>query len=58
MINFLIKRLLYGFVVVFGVVIVVFFIFNALPGDPVSLMSGQRTDVAQRDATIRELGLR
>jgi ABC-type dipeptide/oligopeptide/nickel transport system permease component len=57
MVNFLIRRLLYGFVVIFGVVIVVFFIFNALPGDPVSLMSGQRTDVAQRDATIKELGL-
>jgi ABC-type dipeptide/oligopeptide/nickel transport system permease component len=57
MVNFLIRRLLYGFVVIFGVVIVVFFLFNALPGDPVSLMSGQRTDVAQRDATIKELGL-
>lgn len=57
MLNFLIKRITYGFVVVLGVVIVVFFIFNALPGDPVALMSGQRTDVAQRDATIKELGL-
>lgn len=57
MVNYLIKRFLYGLLVIFGVVIVVFFIFNALPGDPVSLMAGQRTDVAQRDATIKELGL-
>jgi len=51
------KRLLYGFLVLLGVIIVVFFLFNVLPGDPVSMMSGQRTDVATRAAITKELGL-
>jgi len=36
---------------------VVFFLFHALPGDPVSMMAGQRTDEATRDAISTELGL-
>ena len=57
MIHFLIKRILYGFLVLLGAVIVVFFIFNVLPGDPVNMMAGQRTDVATREAISKELGL-
>lgn len=57
MINYLIKRILYGFLVIFGVAISVFLIFNALPGDPVALMAGQRTDVATRENIQKELGL-
>lgn len=57
MAKFLFKRLLNGFIVLFGVVIVVFFIFHALPGDPVAMMAGQRTDVSTRDAITKELGL-
>lgn len=57
MIQFLIKRFLYGFLVLLGAVVVVFFIFNVLPGDPVNMMAGQRTDVATREAISKELGL-
>ncbi len=57
MIRFIIKRLWYGFLVLFGVIVVVFFLFHALPGDPVSMMAGQRSDVATREAIARELGL-
>ncbi|MBC7451769.1 MAG: ABC transporter permease [Cytophagales bacterium] len=57
MIHFLIKRFLYGFLVLLGAVVVVFFIFNVLPGDPVNMMAGQRTDVATREAISKELGL-
>ena len=57
MINYIIKRLMYGFVVILGVAISVFLIFNALPGDPVALMAGQRTDVATRENIQKELGL-
>ncbi|WP_299250425.1 ABC transporter permease [uncultured Cytophaga sp.] len=57
MVQFLIKRILYGFLVLLGAVVVVFFIFNVLPGDPVNMMAGQRTDVATREAISKELGL-
>ncbi|HTF82775.1 MAG TPA: ABC transporter permease [Cytophagales bacterium] len=57
MTKFILKRILYGFGVIFGVLIVVFFIFNVLPGDPVEMMVGQRSDVATREAIQKELGL-
>ena len=58
MIRFITKRLAYGFLVLVGVIIVVFFLFHALPGDPVSMMAGQRTDIATRESIARELGLK
>src|SRR5690606_653889 len=57
MIKFIGKRLGYGFLVIMGVVLVVFFLFHALPGDPVSMMVGQRTDVSTREAITKEFGL-
>ncbi|HEX8532071.1 MAG TPA: ABC transporter permease, partial [Cytophagales bacterium] len=40
-----------------GVVVVVFLLFQALPGDPVAMMAGQRTDVTARAAIARDFGL-
>lgn len=57
MVRFIAKRLGYGLLVLMGVVFVVFFLFHALPGDPVAMMAGQRTDVATREAIEKELGL-
>ena len=57
MIGFVTRRLGYGFLVLMGVALVVFFLFHALPGDPVSMMAGQRTDVATREAIASDLGL-
>ena len=57
MFHFIIKRLWYGFSVLFGVIVVVFLLFHALPGDPVAMMAGQRSDVATRESIARELGL-
>ena len=57
MFSYILKRLLYGTLVIFGVLIVVFFIFHALPGDPVAMMAGQRSDVSTRDAIAKDLGL-
>lgn len=57
MLLFIGRRLGYGFLVLLGVVLVVFFLFHALPGDPVSMMAGQRTDIATREAIQKELGL-
>ncbi|MCS6823932.1 MAG: ABC transporter permease [Cytophagaceae bacterium] len=57
MLQYIIRRMLYGTLVLLGAVVVVFFIFNVLPGDPVSMLAGTRTDVAKRDEIARDLGL-
>lgn len=57
MINYLVKRILYGIFVIFGVAIAVFIIFNALPGNAVDMLAGQRTDVETRENIRKELGL-
>jgi len=57
MLKFIYKKLSYGFLVILGVAIVVFFVFHALPGDPVAMMAGQKTDVSTREAISKELGL-
>lgn len=57
MIQFVFSRFIYGLLVLLGAAIVVFFIFNVLPGDPVSMMAGQRTDVSTREAITKDLGL-
>jgi len=57
MVSFLIRRIVYGFLVLFGVITVVFFIFNILPGDPARMMLGQRSDQAAVEEINRELGL-
>jgi peptide/nickel transport system permease protein len=54
--KFILKRLWYGVLVLFGVVVVVFFLFNVLPGDPARMMLGQRADVASVEAINRDLG--
>ncbi len=43
--------------VLVGVVCVVFLLFHALPGDPVALIAGQRSDISTRQAITSELGL-
>jgi len=57
MLGFIGKRLIYGFLVLVGVVTVVFFLFNVLPGDPARLMVGQRADEESLKAINRDLGL-
>lgn len=57
MIRFLVKRLLYGILVLWGVITVVFFLFNILPGDPAQMLMGQRSDVSSIEAIKKDLGL-
>ena len=57
MIKFLIKRIIYGFFVMAGVVTVVFFMFNVLPGDPARMMGGNRMDSVTIANIHRDLGL-
>jgi len=55
--RFILKRIAYGFLVLLGVVTVVFFLFNVLPGDPAKMMLGQRSDISSTNAIRQELGL-
>ena len=47
MLVFIIKRLSYGFLVMWGVATLVFLLFNVLPGDPARMMLDQREDSEQ-----------
>jgi peptide/nickel transport system permease protein len=57
MLQFLFKRFLYSILVVWGVVTLVFILFNLIPGDPARMVMGQRTDEASLLAVRRDLGL-
>jgi len=57
MLGYLLKRLLSGLLVLFGVVTIVFFLFNVLPGDAAQMTLGQRSDIASLEAVTKELGL-
>lgn len=56
MYRFILKRLFYGLLVMFGVITVVFILFNILPGDPARMMLGQRADISSVEAINRDLG--
>ncbi|PWI31247.1 ABC transporter permease [Flavobacteriaceae bacterium LYZ1037] len=47
MINYLLNKIFYALLTLFGVVTVIFFLFNVLPGDPAQMMLGQNEDSAQ-----------
>lgn len=57
MIDYVLRRLMYGALVLWGVVTVIFFLFNILPGDPARMLMGQRTDVSSVEAIKNDLGL-
>jgi peptide/nickel transport system permease protein len=57
MITFITKKICYGLLVMFGVVTLIFIIFNLLPGDPARMMLGQRSDPQAIAAINKELGL-
>lgn len=56
MLRYTIKRLSYGLLVLLGVVTLVFFLFNILPGDPARMMLGQRADAESIEIINRDLG--
>lgn len=55
--RFILRRLFYGFLVLFGVATIIFFLFAVLPGDPARMLMGQRADVASVEAIKKDLGL-
>ncbi|WP_448528214.1 ABC transporter permease [Raineya sp.] len=57
MLKFIIRRIVYGFFTLVGITVVVFLLFHALPGDPVSMIAGQRTDEVTLKIIREDLGL-
>lgn len=57
MLRFLVRRIRYSLLVLAGVITVVFFLFNVLPGDPARLTMGQRSDLASVENARREMNL-
>ncbi len=56
MLRYVGRRILYGFLVLLGVVTLVFFLFNILPGDPARMMLGQHADEKSVEIINRDLG--
>ncbi len=57
MLKYAIRKILYGWAVLAGIIVVVFFLFNILPGDPARMTQGQRSDVQSLEAVRKEFGL-
>lgn len=56
MVRKLLGNILYSLLVIWGVVSLVFFLFNILPGDPAAMMLGQRADMATIENIREEMG--
>jgi peptide/nickel transport system permease protein len=56
MARYIYRKLVYGLLVLLGVVTVIFLLFNVLPGDPARMMLGQRADIESVEAINRDLG--
>lgn len=52
-----IRKFIYGLAVMAGIILIVFILFNILPGDPARMTMGQRSDVQSLDAVRKEFGL-
>lgn len=57
MLKYLIKKILYSILIIWGVVTMIFLLFNLVPGDPARMMMGQRSDSASLAAVRHDLGL-
>lgn len=57
MLTYLVRRLLLLFVVLLGVVTLVFFLIHLIPGDPVDIMLGDQALAADKDELRHAMGL-
>lgn len=57
MLQFILKRLGYGLLVMIGIITVIFLLFSILPGDSAIMTMGQRSDVESEEAVKKDLGL-
>ncbi|MBT8272990.1 MAG: ABC transporter permease, partial [Bacteroidia bacterium] len=56
MLSYLLNKLMYALLTLFGVVTVIFFLFNVLPGDPAQMMLGQNEDSEQLAIVKKKYG--
>lgn len=54
--NYIAKKIINTCITLFGVVTVIFFLFNILPGDPARMMLGQNEDAAQLQIVQQKYG--
>ena len=54
--NDILSKLFYAFLTLFGVVSLVFFLFNVLPGDPAQMMMGQNESSEQLELVKKKYG--
>ncbi len=57
MVNLILSRIMSACVVIFGVIILVFFLIHLIPGDPVEVMLGESAQPADRELLRQQLGL-
>jgi peptide/nickel transport system permease protein len=55
-VKFVLKKIAYGFLVMLGVITSIFFLFNVLPGDPATVLLGQRANKEAVEAINKDLG--
>ena len=56
MFQYIVNKIFYGLLTLFGVVTVIFFLFNILPGDPARMMLDQREDSEQLQNIRKKYG--
>ncbi|MBI9041854.1 ABC transporter permease [Lutibacter sp.] len=56
MFNYILNKIGYGIVTLLGVITVIFFLFNVLPGDPARMMLDQREDTEQLQNIRKKYG--
>ena len=57
MFRYIIRKIVYGFLVLFGVVTVIFILFNIKPGDPALMLGGQHSTKEIVETIRKDLGL-
>lgn len=57
MLRYIVNKIVYSLLVLWGVATVVFFLFNLQPGDPARMVAGQRADEKSLAAIRHDLGL-
>ena len=56
MIKYILDKFFYSLLTLFGVVTVIFFLFNVLPGDPAQMMLGQNENLEQLKIVKKKYG--